>query len=85
MGLPKHFSLYRNCRSIFIFKKRGNNYKIVNKVKDWSDHFVVNYRCTIKTSQLNNFLKGMVYYDNRSLARLEPFYINELRLNALMS
>ena len=65
--MPKysnHFSLYKNCNSVFIFKydKNTNKYKIVNKIRNGRNHFVKNYDCSIKKKDLTRFVSNMVYH-----------------------
>ena len=66
---PDRFTMYKNCRCVYIFnrQKNSNIYNIENKIKNNIGRFVSNYKCQVKSSDLNRFAGNVVYRQITSL------------------
>ena len=64
------FNLYKNCRSVYLFRKihRTNKYRITNKIKNEYGKYVIYHKpCIVKTENLDAFISNIVYYEITSL------------------
>ena len=63
---PKNFRKFKNCNSVFIFKKIDNNkYKVTNKIKNGLFNYVKNSsfkKKIIEKKNILDFLNCYVYH-----------------------
>jgi len=66
---PNRFNIYKNCNSVYMFRKqKDGSYKVVNKVKNWYKRYVrYGGVCFVKRKNLDYFISNKIYYSINSL------------------